>query len=238
MWSGPRNISTAMMRSFGNRADTWVIDEPFYAYFLSKTGKKHPGAEDVLEVHETDYARIVATLTGPIPHGRRIFYQKQMAHHLLRGDDVSWIGDVVNVFLIRDPKEMLASLFLRFPEAELVDTGLQQQVALFDRLSDMTGIAPPVIDARDVLSHPEAMLTRLCQTLAIPFDEAMLSWPPGRRDTDGIWAEHWYDNVERSTGFAPYRPKEVALPDAAAEIYDECHRLYDRLYAHRLTASV
>ena len=234
MWSGPRNISTAMLRSWGNRSDTFVCDEPLYAHYLSVTGVDHPGRDEVIRHHETDWRKTVEWLTAPIPGGKAIFYQKQMAHHLLPQISRDWITRVANCFLIRDPREMLTSLLVHLPRPTLLDTGLPQQVEIFRRVRDDRGRVPPVIDARDVLSHPEGMLRRLCEAVEVEFQPRMLCWPPGRRETDGIWAKHWYAAVERSTGFRPHTPKPDEIPAEYAGLYEECLGHYHELYAHRL----
>ena len=236
MWSGPRNISTAMLRSWGNRADTVVCDEPFYAHYLQRTGLDHPGAAQVIEHHETDWRKVVRWLTGPVAEGKTIFYQKQMAHHLLPEIDRGWLEHGVNAFLIREPREMLTSLVRHWPEPRLEDTGLPQQVEIFERARQRTGRVPPVIDAKDVLEDPERLLRLLCEAVGVDFDRAMLSWPPGRRETDGIWAEHWYQEVETSTGFRPYRPKPDPVPDELAGLHEACLEPYRHLYDHRLGA--
>ncbi len=235
MWSGPRNISTAMMRSWGNRPDTVVCDEPFYAHYLAVTGRGHPGAAEIIAHHETDCAKIIAWLTGPVPEGRTIFYQKHMAHHLLADMDRGWLDHVTNCFLIRDPREMLTSLISNVPHPTIEDTGLTQQVEIFDQVRRQRGITPPVLDAKDILDDPRRLLSLLCDAVGVDFDESMLSWPPGRRDTDGIWAKYWYDAVEASTCFKPHVPKPEAVPPHLAGLYDECMTYYERLYAHRLT---
>lgn len=237
MWSGPRNISTAMMRSWGNRPDTFVCDEPFYAHYLDVTGLDHPGAAEVIAHHETDCAGVIAWLTGPIPDGRAIFYQKHMTHHMLDDVDRGWLNDVTSCFLIRDPREMLTSLVRNIPEPTLRDTGLPQQVEIFRQVRGRTGEIPPVLDARDVLENPRGMLARLCERLGVEFTDAMLSWPPGPRDTDGIWSKHWYDAVERSTSFHPYRPKSDQLPAHLIDLYDQCTTHYTELHNHRLCIS-
>ena len=234
MWSGPRNISTAMMRSFGNRRDTFVCDEPFYAHYLLATGSDHPGAAEVIAHHETRCAKIIAGLTGPVPEGKRIFYQKHMAHHLLPEIDRGWLEQVSNCFLIRSPRQMLTSLVKFLPEPGFQDTGLPQQVEIFRLVRDREGRTPPVIDARDVLGNPRRMLGLLCTELQVEFTEAMLSWPPGRRATDGIWARYWYDSVEASTSFKPYVEKGDPVPRRLAGLYDECMNCYEELYACRL----
>ena len=234
MWSGPRNISTALMRSWEARADTFVCDEPLYAHYLAMTRLPHPGAEEIIAHHEVDWRRVVAWLTSPPPSGESIFYQKHMAHHLLPEIDRAWTRRLTNCLLIRDPEEMLTSLVKVTPEPRVEDTGLPQQLELQREL--VTAGAPPVVlDARDVLVNPRGMLEALCARIDVPFDEAMLSWAPGPRDTDGVWAKHWYGAVERSTGFAPYRPKNERVPPALESVLAECQALYDALAAHRLT---
>lgn len=235
MWSGPRNISTAMMRAWGNRPDTVVCDEPLYAHYLKITGLPHPGAAEVIAHHETDWRKVIVWLTGPIPDGRAIFYQKHMTHHLLPGIERGWLDDLTHAFLIRDPREMLTSYIRTIPNPRLEDTGLPQQVEIFDRVKQRMGRTPPVIDARDVLENPRHTLGLLCEALGVPFDDHMLHWPPGLRATDGVWAKHWYHNVERSTGFEPYRPKSEDVPDALCPLLEQCMTLYQRLHRDRLT---
>jgi sulfotransferase family protein len=234
MWSGPRNISTALMRSWGNRLDTLVIDEPFYAYYLKTTDKAHPGAEQVIANGETDWRKVVERLTGPIPEGKRILYQKQMTHHLLPQVDQRWLGAVTNCFLIRDPREVIASYIKKNPDPTLEDLGFVQQAEIFDFVFNQIDSVPPVVDAKDVLQNPARMLRLLCDAIGVEFDNAMLSWPPGLRDTDGVWAKYWYDEVARSTSFQPYEPKEGVVPDRLREIYEQCRQCYERLYQHRL----
>ncbi len=234
MWSGPRNISTAMLRSFGSRADAFVTDEPLYSHYLKTTGIAHPGREEIIATHESDWRKVADWLTGPIPGGRAVWYQKHMAHHLLPMIQRGWIDSLSHAFLIREPDEMVASLLKTYPEAGLADTGLPQQSEIFDRVADRLGRAPPVVLASDVLKDPRGQLDALCEAVAIPFDEAMLAWAPGRRDTDGIWAPHWYAAVEASTGFEPYRRRHVELTDAQARLVDECRPYYEKLLAVRL----
>jgi hypothetical protein len=234
MWSGPRNISTAVLRAWGNRPDTFVTDEPLYAHYLLKTGAAHPGADEVIAHHETDWRKVIAWLTGPIPEGRSIWYQKHMTHHLLPEIDRGWLDQLTHAFLIRDPREMLISLAKNLPNASLRDTGLPQQTEIFEHVWRSGGRVPPVVDARDVLEDPRRMLTLLCEALGVPFDDAMLHWPRGRRDTDGVWAKHWYASVEKSTTFEPYNPKDEPLPDYLQPLLRECLPHYERLYAVRL----
>jgi Sulfotransferase domain len=234
MWSGPRNISTAMMRAWGNRADAFVIDEPFYVYYLSATGKKHPSSEEVIATGETDWLRIIAQLTGPIPNGKRIFFQKQMAHHLLPEVDREWLGAITNCFLIREPREVIASYVKKREDPTLQDLGFMQQVEIFDFVRTRVKTTPPVLDAKDVLENPERMLRLLCDAIGVEFSESMLSWSPGLRETDGIWARHWYGEVAKTASFQPYRPSHAKVPAHLREIHDRCRECYDRLYEYRL----
>lgn len=236
MWSGPRNISTAMLRSWGNRPDTFVCDEPLYAHYLVQTGLDHPGRDEVIAHHEPDWRKAVEYLTGPVPDGKQIFYQKHMSHHLLQSIERSWLDKLTHCFLIRDPREMLTSLLKHLPNPTLQDTGLPQQVEIVHFVQRHIGKTPPIIDARDVLQDPRQMLQLLCEAVGVEFTEAMLSWPPGRRDTDGIWAKHWYSAVEKSTGFGRYRPKDETLPPALEPLLAKCLTHYNELYEQRLPA--
>jgi hypothetical protein len=234
MWSGPRNISTAMMRAWGNRPDTFVIDEPFYAYYLKATGKKHAGADEVIATGETDWRKVVTQLTSPLPNGKRIFFQKQMTHHLLPEVDREWLGSVANCFLIRDPREVIASYIKKQGDPALQDLGFVQQAEIFDWVCARTDAPPPVIDARDVLENPKKTLGLLCDAVGVEFSESMLSWPPGLRETDGVWARYWYGEVARSTSFEPYRPRRDEVPTHLFEIHERCRECYERLYEYRL----
>jgi hypothetical protein len=235
MWSGPRNVSTAFMRSWENRPDTIVVDEPFYAHYLQVTGLEHPGRDEVIAQHETDWQRVVERLLGPLPPGVEVFYQKQMSHHLLPHMGREWLDAVTHAFLIRDPAPMLVSLGEKLGDFALEATGLPQQVEIFEHVLRTTGRVPPVVDAADLLAAPEPVLRALCAALGIPFSERMLSWPPGRRATDGVWARYWYERVERSTGFEAAEPASVPKLDGRmADLEARCRPLYDRLHAHRL----
>jgi len=237
MWSGPRNLSTALMRSWGNREDTVVVDEPLYAHYLAVTGRPHPGREQVIAHHETDWRRVVEMLLAPQPPDTRIFYQKQMSHHLLPDIGREWLSQMTHAFLIREPRAMLASLAGKLEQFTLADTGLPQQVEIFDHVLEATSRVPPVVDSADLLAAPEDMLRRLCDALGVPFSERMLAWPPGRRDTDGIWAPWWYSRVEESTGFErPPAQPPAPLPEELRAIEAQCRPLYDRLWRHRLRA--
>ncbi len=237
MWSGPRNISTAMMRAWENRGDTAVIDEPFYAHYLQATGVKHPGFDDVLKSQSTDAAEVAAMLTGPIPDGKPIWYQKHMTQHILPDMPLDWLDQVTNCFLIRDPEAVVASFTIQRPDAAAWELGFEQQARLFDHVCDKLGRAPPVLDAADVLKDPRGILGTLCAGLGIPFSDRMLTWPPGPRDSDGVWAPHWYAAVERSTGFAPYRKRETRLSAFQRELTNACQPYYQRLARYRLLAA-
>jgi len=234
MWSGPRNISTAMMRAWGNRSDTSVFDEPFYAYYLKATGKKHPGAEEVIARGETDRRRIITLLTGPVPSRRRIFFQKHMTHHLLPEIDREWLGTVTNCFLIRDPSDVIASYIKKREDLALEDLGFVQQMEIFDFVRSRMNAIPPIVDAKDVLENPERILRLLCKAVGVEFSELMLSWPPGLRETDGVWAKYWYGEVAKTTSFQPRRPRREEVPKRLREIYDRCRACYERLYGYRL----
>ncbi len=237
MWSGPRTISTAMMRSFGNRPDTVVVDEPLYAAYLRSTGLDHPGRDDILATQDDDWRRVTAALVGPVPGGRAVFYQKHMTHHLLPETGRDWLREVTNAFLIRDPAGVVASYARVRGEPTLLDLGFPQQAEIFRLCSDALGTAPPVVDAADVLADPAAVLAALCARLGLDFDERMLSWPPGPRPTDGVWAAHWYAAVEGSTGFGPPSAAPARVPDHLAGLLERCRPYYDELRAHRIRAS-
>ncbi len=237
MWSGPRNISTAMMRSFENRADTAVIDEPFYAAYLLDTGIDHPMRKETLATYPTDWRDIVKIVLGPVPDGRPIYYQKHMTHHMLDEFDRDWMAECRNAFLIRAPERVLASYTEKRPDVALADIGFVQQGEIFEREADRLGHAPPVIEAEDVLANPRAALSALCAALDIPFSERMLEWPKGPRATDGVWAPVWYQSVQNSTHFAAPRntPPKPLSPDLQ-KIADAARPHYERLVRHKLRA--
>ncbi|PYJ28662.1 MAG: sulfotransferase family protein [Verrucomicrobia bacterium] len=234
MWSGPRNISTAMMRAWENRQDTFVVDEPFYAYYLKTTGKEHPGAEEAIAAGETDWRKVVAQLTGPISKDKRIFFQKQMTHHLLPEVDWQWLDAVTNCFLIRDPREVIASYIKKRENSALEDLGYVQQAEIFDFVRTRVKSLPPILDAKDVLENPGRMLRLLCKEVGVEFSESMLSWPPGLRETDGVWGKYWYGEVAKTTSFRPYRPRHDEVPEGLSKIYERCRECYDRLCEYRL----
>lgn len=236
MWSGPRNISTALMRSWENRADTFVHDEPFYAHYLTHTPHKadHPGADDVIEAYETDWQKVVSILTGPIPEGKTIYYQKHMTHHMLDHIDLGWLSQVTNCFLIRDPRQVINSFAKVIPNPQVDQIGLPRQWELFQAVREQTGQTPPVIDSNDVLRNPKSVLSQLCEQIDLPFDEAMLQWAPGRRATDGNWAPYWYRAVEQSTGFQPYEPDERPVPAHLEAILEASKSYYEAMAEHRI----
>lgn len=237
MWSGPRNISTAMMRSFENRPDCVVSDEPLYGPYLHTTGKPHPGAAEVIADQGIDWRESVKFITGPVPGGRAIWYQKHMTHHILPGMALDWIDGLANCFLIREPAEVLSSYRVRRDGFDAMDLGFPQQLELFEHVRERTGTVPPVIDSRDVLRDPRGVLTALCDAVGIDFDERMLAWPAGPRDSDGVWGKYWYDAVWASTGFAPYKSKPVDLDGNALAIVEQCRPCYDTLFPLRLRPS-
>jgi hypothetical protein len=235
MWSGPRNISTAMMRSFEARGDTAVSDEPFYAAYLACTGIDHPMREEVIASQSRDPSEVGAMMVGPVPGGLPIWYQKHMTLHMLEEFDREWMSGVRNAFLIRDPCSVLASYVQKRASVTQQDIGFVQQRELFEREADRLGRAPPVVDAADVLANPARTLQRLCEALGLQYTSAMLRWPPGRRATDGVWAPAWYHAVEKSTGFDPQEPKAAPpLPPELQFLAELAEPHYEALRAHRI----
>lgn len=222
------------MRSWENRSDTYVCDEPLYAHYLNETRLDHPGRDEVIASQSTQWETVIDWLTGPIPAGKTVFYQKHMTHHLLPNIGRDWLSRVSNVFLIRDPRDMITSLAKVLPEVRLTDTGMPQQWEIYQQVKNQSGVTPVVVDARDVQNHPKSILSQLCQRLEIEFDPAMLQWPPGPRSTDGIWAKYWYANVEKTTGFEPYQSKNEPVPDTLSTVLEECIAIYDQLAISRI----
>lgn len=234
MWSGPRNISTAMMRAWENRLDTFVVDEPFYAHYLSKNRVEHPGREEVLLNGEIDSYKVSQGLVKDISNSHKVYYQKHMTHHLLDSVNRDWMKDVINCFLIRNPKDMIISYSKIHSDITRDLLGIEQQKEIFDYVQNFTGEVPPVIDAKDVLLDPRGVLTKFCNRIGIDFSEKMLNWPKGSRDTDGIWGKYWYNNVINSTGFNPYAVKNSEVPDEYKSIYKESLKLYEDLHYLRI----
>jgi hypothetical protein len=234
MWSGPRNLSTALMRSFGNRPDCAVSDEPFYAAYLAITGLDHPMRADILRHHETDWRKVDAALGGPPPGGRALWYQKHMTHHMLPELGRGFMRACRHAFLIRHPARVLSSYAAKREAVSLGDIGFREQETLFEEAASIAGKAPPVVDADALLADPPRMLRLLCASLEIPFSETMLAWPPGPHESDGIWAPHWYDAVNRSTGFAPVRPMPTLDDPHLRTLEEQAQPIYDRLARHAL----
>ncbi len=231
MWSGPRNISTAMMRAWESRADTQVSDEPFYACYLAATGLEHPMRDAVIAAHPTDWqavARACAADTEAPVH-----FQKHMAQHMIAAAPLWWMGACRHAFLIRPPEAVAASFRERWPGMGADDLGFRRQAELFDHVRDLTGSIPPVVEAEDVLSAPERALGALCAALGVAFDPAMLRWAPGPRDSDGAWGPHWYQRLHRTTGFGPPRAAGP-VPEGLKPVVAECRPFYARLKAHKL----
>ncbi|MFG0257372.1 MAG: HAD family hydrolase [Phycisphaerales bacterium JB043] len=233
MWSGPRNISTAMMRSWEARGDCAVLDEPFYAHYLRVTGFDHPGRDAIIERHEDDWRRVVEMCVGPVPGGKRIFYQKQMCHHMLLEIDLDWLGECRHAMLLRDPRRMLISLAKVIDDPNVESTGLPQQLRLYDAIVERTGSEPPVFDSRDILMDPPGALRAMCEALGVEYTDRMLSWEAGPRDSDGVWGPHWYANLYETTGFQAYSESHDELAPELEGVLEECQAIYERLTAHR-----
>jgi len=234
-WSGPRNVSTALMRSFAQRSDTRAVDEPLYGHYLATTDAPHPGREELIELLETNPRTVIDELIlGPCD--RDVLFLKQMVHHLTEDLDLRFLDRCINVLLIRDPGEVIASLVNQLPEPTMRDVGLERQAALFTDLRSR-GQDPPVLDAKQLLQDPETVLKQLCDSVGIGWDPAMLSWPPGPQPEDGPWARYWYGNLHRTTGFEPYRPRSADVPDHCRELLVECRAHYEGLSRHAIATS-
>ena len=234
LWSGPRNVSTALMYSFAERQDTRVVDEPLYGHFLRVTGTVHPGRDEVLANVDCDGESVMRKLLTAESGSPAVLFMKQMAHHLVEIDK-SFVRDTENIFLIRDPEQMLPSLTIQLPGATLADAGLRMQWELYEELRN-AGQSPAIIDSRELLLDPQGVLERLCRHLRIPWEEDMLLWPAGPRPEDGIWAKHWYHAVHKSTGFSPYRHKD-SFPSHLEPLLAECAPWYERLFEHAIRAN-
>lgn len=235
MWSGPRNISTAMMRSWENRNDTIVVDEPLYGPYLYRSKKKHPMHKEIIADQGQQQRPIIEQLTTDnLPNGKNIFYQKHMCHHIFTDDDIHWIFALHNIFLIRQPREVVSSYLKKHNTVTPEDLGYPQQLRLFQAVKNHNKQYPTVIDSHNFLKNPEKTLKHVCYLLNISFDINMLSWPPGYRKTDGIWAPHWYNQVIQSTGFKQYQDKSLMLSEKELSIVKQCQPYYDELKAHAL----
>ncbi len=237
MWSGPRNISTAMMRSFEARGDCAVSDEPLYAHYLKHTDLDHPMKDEVMASQPTAWQPVIESLKNDSPNSKPLWYQKHMTHHLLPHIERGWMKEVRHCFLIRDPKEVLSSYSKSRSDVTLDDLGFEAQAEIFDWVRRVVGQNPVVVDSNDILKAPEQMLKKLCDALKINYSEQMLSWEPGPRDSDGVWASHWYHNVMGSTGFAPYRERTPDYPDHLASIAEAAQPFYEPLFQERIRIS-
>ena len=234
MWSGPRNLSTALMRSFGSRADTVVSDEPFYGAYLKATGDPQPMAGEVIASMDCDWDSVADTLSGATPGGAGVWYQKHMAHHMVGPIGVDELGGLTHAFLIRDPERVIASYSAKREAVRPEHLGTARQVEYFGREADRLGHAPPVVDSADILRDPEGTLRLLCGAIGIEWDPAMLGWAPGLHDSDGIWGSHWYDAVAASTGFAAPEERPVSLSPQEQAVADACRADYETLARHAL----
>lgn len=234
IWSGPRNLSTALMYSFAARGDCAVVDEPFYGAYLNATGIDHPMRDAVIASQSTDASVVAAQCLGPIPQGQSLFYQKHMTMHMIPEFDRGFIKDLTNVFLIRHPARVIASYAKKREAPTLADIGFVQQAELFDEVAQMTGAAPLVVDSSDIRRAPRETLSRLCSALGIPFTENMLTWPAGPKPYDGIWAPHWYDEVWKSTGFGAAEGDLPVLTGAFGELCEAALPYYARLTPHKI----
>lgn len=228
MWSGPRNISTAMMRAFENRTDTQVVDEPFYAYYLHETGIEHPMASEIINSQSIDGVAIASALSSQAVSAE-VYYQKHMTHHMLRGIDMSWTAELQNCFLIRDPRYVVNSYAKKRDTITQDDIGIRRQYELFLEITEITDREIPVVDARRFLMDPETSLRQLCAGFGVEFSSKMLSWPEGRRDSDGVWASHWYEAVEHSSGFQPFKDPVIHLTAQQQRVAEEADEYYQLL---------
>jgi hypothetical protein len=231
MWSGPRNLSTALMRSFENRFDTNVWDEPLYAYYLKKTKKKHPICKEIISKYETKIGNLIKLIKAS--NNKEIFYQKHMTHHILKETPIDWIQSGINCFLIRDPKDVLNSYIKQNKMTEANDIGFPMQGKIFNLVKNFD-LTPIVINADDLSLNPKKVLKILCNKLNIPFMEKMLKWPKGKRISDGIWGEIWYQNVQSSTKFIKLKKNNLPIPKKYKIIYEECMDIYNQLNTYNI----
>ena len=234
MWSGPRNISTALMRSFENRIDTTVIDEPFYAFFLNETGIKHPIYKEVIEKYDVCWDNVSNTLIGAIPNNKNIWYQKLMTHHWVENKSLEWLKNIHNCFLIRNPKQVIISYLKIHNDITPELIGLPQQLHIFNSVVEKTNKIPIVISSEDILENPKLMLSRLCELLDIPFSKQMLKWPKGTRESDGIWGKYWYENVITTTSFIKPSYRQENFPDRFLNLLDECMYYYKKMEKYKI----
>lgn len=228
MWSGPRNLSTALMYSFGNRADFIAWDEPFYAPYLAKTGLDHPMAADIIDAHETDPMKVAQCCNEPNIGDTPHFYMKHMPHHMINGFPLNWTKDCVNVHLIRHPARVIASYTNKRETVTAKDIGFEQQLELYQKIGGL------VIDSADIRNDPEEMLSLLCDIIGLDFDPAMLNWPAGPKSFDGVWSSHWYDSVHASTGFAGQENALPNLDDHGATLASDAIAAYETMAADKI----
>jgi len=235
MWSGPRNLSTAMMYSFGARTDCAVWDEPFYAAYLAKTSLNHPMRAEILAAGETNAGIVAARCLRDIPDSKNVFYQKHMTHHMVPEFDREWMNHVTNIFLIRDPAKVIASYNAKRENPTLEDIGFKQQAEIFEQVVETTGNIPAVLDSDDILANPEAALRALCEHICLEFQSNMLHWPKGGHKDDGVWSSHWYKSVWESDGFAKPAASTSLLSPEGRAVFEAAHPFYEQLYQHRIT---
>ncbi len=235
VWSGPRNISTAMMRSFGSRSDCHPVDEPFYACYLTQTGLQHPMREEIIASQPSNWKTVISEINGALPHKKSILYLKHMTQHMLSDIKLEGLADHTHCFLIRDPRLVIASFSEKMDRVSADATGFKRQLELYRYFSKHAAKRPVVIEGEDIQKNPGEMLEHLCEACNLPFDKAMLSWKAGPHPEDGIWGAHWYNAVEKSTGFAAYSEKQVLLSDEQEQLAKELEPYYQELKAHKLT---
>ena len=235
LWSGPRNVSTALMYSFAQHPQVTVVDEPLYGHYLRVSGAEHPGRDEVIAAMNCNGDEVMRELLArQRAEPRKRLFLKHMAHHLV-DIDTAFLQDTCNLFLVRDPREMLPSLTIQLPQARLADTSLQQQWELYEALA-AAGQSPAVLDSRELLLDPPGVLGQLCDHIGLPFTESMLHWEAGARPEDGVWAPYWYHAVHESTGFAPYTAKE-GFPAELQPLLDDCKPWYDKLHSHAIRSN-
>ncbi len=233
MWSGPRNISTALMRSFENRDDTQVIDEPFYAYYLHKTKKNHPMKNEIIKKYLINEEKIINLIMKKPEKDKKIYYQKHMTHHILDITQIDWIYNGVNCFLIRDPLEVINSYSKKNSLETSYDIGYPSLLKIFNKLK-LSNKETVVINSKDLLNSPKKVLKKLCNKINIDFDNKMINWPKGARSTDGIWSSVWYESVKKSSNFGKYVKNTEPLPSKFKYIYDECLEIYNLINKYKI----
>ena len=232
MWSGPRNLSTALLRSFENRNDTNVWDEPFYAYYLNETKLNHPMAKEIINKYETNVNKLIELVTKKQKKGK-IFYQKHMTHHILEYTPIDWIKSGHNCFLIRNPKEVMHSYLKKNVLNNPADIGFPNQKKIFKLIKEINS-NPIVINASDLSNNPKKVLKILCKKLNISYSKKMLNWPIGKRDSDGIWEKIWYQNVQLSTNFKKFKKEKIDIPIKYKNIYAECVKIFEELNSYNI----